>query len=416
MSTSFLRGLMRFWTLPVLSLSLVALGCGAGETQGEAEDTASFDEALTSTQKRAVCDHIKTVATNRGITNPLIVSGVPNHETGLVQCWKDATWACQGPHSNYCGGPVIAGSGDGPCSQQQGGLGMYQFDAGTYAQTLAAYGNGVVELDGAIDKGINTIIQKVWHCSGTPSFNNEAEVVAWMNAAKPGTASYEVFLSAMAQCYNGCQPGWSCYEPMRTNYRNGAQTLLTAFGNDYWFGGAVGSSGCTAQETSNAAAFGCACVNHQPNGGYCPGTGCTSQETTNAAAFGCSCVDHQGNGGYCPGTGCTAKETNDAAAFGCACVNHQGNGGYCPGTGCTVKETNDAAQFGCACVDHKGNGGYCPGTGCTAKETSDAAKFGCGCVDHKAAGGFCAGTGCTAKETNDCAAFGKACSLHKCAP
>jgi lysozyme len=144
------------------------------------------------------------------------------------------------------------------------------------------------------------------------------------------------------------------------------------------------------------------------------GSGCTALQTQDAAAFGCACVDGQGNGGYCPGTGCTALETKDAAAFGCACVDHQGNGGYCPGTGCTALETKDAAEFGCACVDHQGNGGYCPGTGCTALETKNAADFGCGCVDHQGAGGACAGTGCTAYEEKGCAAKGRSCSLHEC--
>ena len=176
------------------------------------------------------------MSAGKGVTNPLLFAGVPNHESGLVQCWKDATWACQGPHFNDCGGPVIAGSGDGPCSIEQGGLGMYQLDAGTYAQTLASYGHNVVELDGQIDKGVDTIVQKVWHCPNTPHFDNEGQVVAWINSAKPGTSNYEVFLSAMAECYNGCQPGWSCYEPMRANYRAGVQKLADAFGNDYWYG------------------------------------------------------------------------------------------------------------------------------------------------------------------------------------
>src|SRR5262249_29892057 len=126
-------------------------------------------------------------------------------------------------------------AGDGPCSQKQGGLGMYQLDAGTYAQTLSAYGKDVVELDGQIDQGVDVIIQKVWHCPNTPHFDNEGEVVAWINKAKPGTSAYETFLSAMAYCYNGCNPSWSCFEPMRTNYRKGVQGLLSAFGNDYWY-------------------------------------------------------------------------------------------------------------------------------------------------------------------------------------
>jgi hypothetical protein len=238
MATSILhaaRGLSRLWILPALA-GVLALGCAPSTDSQSTENSAnSFDDALTSSQKRAVSDHIKTVSAGHGVNNPLLFAGVPNHETGLVQCWKDATWACQGPHSTYCGGPVIAGSGDGPCAQKQGGLGMYQLDAGTYAQTLAAYGNDVVELDGSIDQGIDTIVQKVWHCPNTPHFDNEAAVVAWINAAKPGTSNYEVFLSAMAYCYNGCKPGWSCYEPMRANYRAGVQKLVDAFGQSYWY-------------------------------------------------------------------------------------------------------------------------------------------------------------------------------------
>ncbi len=181
-----------------------------------------------------------------------------------------------------------------------------------------------------------------------------------------------------------------------------------------WHAQSVGSDGCTAQEDHDAASFGCFCVDHKANGGYCPGTGCTATETHNAGEFGCGCVDHRASGAFCDGTGCTPRETLDAASFGCQCVDHEASGGFCDGSGCTAKETKDAAYFGCQCVDHKGDGGFCPGSGCTAKETNDAAKFGCGCVDHKASGGFCPGTGCTAKETNDCKAAGKSCSLHKC--
>jgi len=34
----------------------------------------------------------------------------------------------------------------------------------------------------------------------------------------------------MAYCYNGCDPSWSCFEPMRSNYRKGIESLLDAFG------------------------------------------------------------------------------------------------------------------------------------------------------------------------------------------
>ena len=90
-----------------------------------------------------------------------------------------------------------------------------------------------------------------------------------------------------------------------------------------WDGGPVGSDGCTAIERSNAAKFGCFCVDHKGAGGFCPGSGCTALETANAAKFGCGCVDHKGAGGFCPGTGCTAKETNDCHAVGRGCSLHK---------------------------------------------------------------------------------------------
>ena len=232
------RGLENLWILPaVVGLTgLLASGCAVSTDSTDDETVAHEDDALTNAQKKPVCDHIKNVAKGHGVTNPLVFAGVPNHESGLVQCWKDATWACQGPHSSYCGGPVIAGSGDGPCSHQQGGLGMYQLDAGTYAQTLASYGHDVVELDPQIAKGVDVIIQKVWHCPNTPHFDDEAAVVSWINAAKPGTAHYETFLSAMAECYNGTPPSSSHFETMRANYRAGVKQLEDAYGHDYWYG------------------------------------------------------------------------------------------------------------------------------------------------------------------------------------
>lgn len=249
-----------------------------------------------------------------------------------------------------------------------------------------------------------------------------------------------------------------------------------------WWGGGPGGGpcgntedNCTLQEAANCGNYGCGCVDHQCNGGFCPGTGCSAQHTQNCAAFGsgcadgkcaggtapgtgctgkelldcgnygCNCVDHQCNGGFCPGTGCTWRETHDCAQFGVGCVDHQCAGGYGPGSGCTAKETLDCQSQGCSCVDHKcsggnncagsgstarnaldcGNfgcnsvdgkcsGGFCPGTGCTGKQTSDCAAFGCGCVDQKCSGGFCPGTGCTAKQTLDCQSFGATCSMGKC--
>jgi hypothetical protein len=140
---------------------------------------------------------------------------------------------------------------------------------------------------------------------------------------------------------------------------------------------------CTQTQANDCGAYGCACVDGQCNGAFCPGTGCTAQTTANCGAYGCGCVDGQCSGAFCPGSGCTAKETNDCAAFGCNCVDHQCSGGFCDGSGCTAREAMDCGNYGCGCVDHQCSGGFCPGNGCTAKQALECEKQGQTCKDAK---------------------------------
>jgi hypothetical protein len=99
---------------------------------------------------------IRDAARADGMSNAYLLAGIANDETGLAMCWSEATWACQGPSSPDCGGgPVIAGAADGPCSAEQGGLGMFQFDAGTFADTLAKYGGDVLTVAGQTTHAID---------------------------------------------------------------------------------------------------------------------------------------------------------------------------------------------------------------------------------------------------------------------
>ncbi len=223
-------------------LALLA-GCSPVEFDPSLEPTtgngepSTIESLLTTAQKRSRCDIVKAQAAPRGITNPVVFAGVANHETGMAQCWSEATWACQGPSSSDCGGgPVIAGSGDGPCSYQQGGLGMYQFDSGTYSQTLSSYGSGILSISGNVSKGIDTILYKMQVCPNTRDFiTSDAQAIAYLNRAKPGTTEFETFLTTMAWCYNGCTPtGCSAHNERREDYRRGVTELLNLFGESYW--------------------------------------------------------------------------------------------------------------------------------------------------------------------------------------
>ncbi len=183
------------------------------------------------------CDQIKETAAERGITNPVVIAGIANHETHLVQCLSEWPIHCAGPHSDECNGPVLAGSGDGPCWQRQGGLGMFQFDAGNYDQTLASYGHDILDVAGNVDAGIDVIIHKLRVCQHTSAIaTSDQAAIELINRATPGTADYEAYISTMASCYNGCQPHYtSCsHQGMRNNYKAGVQGLIDALGEEYW--------------------------------------------------------------------------------------------------------------------------------------------------------------------------------------
>jgi len=231
-------------------------------------------------------------------------------------------------------------------------------------------------------------------------------------AAVPGTSNHQ---SGHALDLNTSSPGVSAWLAAHGAAFGFSRTVPSEAWHWEWWGGGPGggpcgatSENCTRAEADACGGFGCGCVDHQCNGGFCPGTGCTAQHTQDCGGFGCGCADGQCNGGVCPGSGCTAREALDCTNRGCGCVDHVCNGGaQCAGTGCTWRETHDCAAYGVNCVDHQCAGGFGPGSGCTAKETSDCSAQSCGCVDHVCSGGAqCAGSGSTARNVTDCGGFG----------
>src|SRR5690349_15450928 len=198
--------------------TLIAASCGA-----PMDPSDSTEEALTSGQRKSRSADILAAAKSRGLTNGLLLAGIANDETGLAHCWSEATWACQGPPSPDCGGgPVIAGSADGPCSIQQGGLGMFQFDAGTFTDTLNKYGSDVLLVDGQIRNAIDYAAWMVRISVYTTNAETDAKARAWLNNFDPNNAALrDQWISTVVRYYNGCQPGWSCWGPRYQTYRAG---------------------------------------------------------------------------------------------------------------------------------------------------------------------------------------------------
>ncbi|HSR89262.1 MAG TPA: hypothetical protein VLK22_02565, partial [Candidatus Udaeobacter sp.] len=210
---------------------------------------------------------IKQRAAQKGITNFFLLALIAENETRISQCALD--WSTNGctnvGTTSECPaslGGVLGGASDAPvngdyCINQQGGVGMFQLDKGTYAQTISGWANtspgyDVMSTTGNIDAAIKFVIGKLgFACAETPVFDanpndgitptqttytpaDEALVVQWLNGAIFGTADFQTFLSAEIVCYNGAARGSAVYNSRLSDYTNNASSLYNYFGSDFW--------------------------------------------------------------------------------------------------------------------------------------------------------------------------------------
>lgn len=220
------------WNFCAVCLAL-ATGCAlevAPPAAPEAPEAEPVYLGLVGAARRPRAALIRDVAAASGLFNGVLLAGIAQVESGLSHCWSEATWACQGPYSASCNGPVIAGSADGPCSAQQGGLGMFQFDGGTYAQTLARDGEGILLLEGNIARAVEFIATMVMR--HVPGVDTRAEALAHLNdipvaANEPGLQAWAELLACR---YNGrCGS-----QAQAAKYRDATLALRDELGSDFW--------------------------------------------------------------------------------------------------------------------------------------------------------------------------------------
>lgn len=202
-------------------------GCGLGTATGEQELSAEV-----TTQRYTL---IRDSAAEMGMYNGALLAGIAISETNLAHCQSEATYACPGPASPSCaGGPIIAGAADGPCSVQQGGLGMFQFDAGTYAQTVAAYGPSILTVEGNTAQAVSFVVDKVE--LDIANINDWLAATRWMNDV-PLDASDAVmnqWAKLLACRYNGCCSTSATCTTRANGYRDNALTAFNAMGAAFW--------------------------------------------------------------------------------------------------------------------------------------------------------------------------------------
>ena len=252
----------------------VAAACGpASPEAGDDLDVGHAEQQITSALMTARSNAIKSVhSTHPTINNPLLFAGIAYTETQMAHCQSEynnqvSTYVCSGPYSADCGGAVTAGYWDGACSIEQGGLGMWQFDEGTYTQTInkwttSGYWNGqthdVLDVEDSISAAIDFILFKAWYSDRTPYFSSYQAMYDWINGIRPidGNGDYETWLGFLAYNYNGQPWGSSGWSTTKEKYRSHTRAVYDAMGGDsYWYGAGGGGFDETVDDSDSACSL-----------------------------------------------------------------------------------------------------------------------------------------------------------------
>ena len=201
------------------------------------QPTSQIRRGLTADQKLERYTLIRDSAYQMGHYNAALLAGIAISETGLAHCYSEApSFSCPGPASDSCAGSaVIAGGADGPCSAMQGGLGMFQFDAGTYQDTINAYGPQILTVEGNTAQAVWFVEDKVEN--NIAGITGWLDAMAWMNAVPldsqdPVATQWGQLLACR---YNGCCDTTSATCQTRANgYRDNAITAYNDAGPAFW--------------------------------------------------------------------------------------------------------------------------------------------------------------------------------------
>jgi hypothetical protein len=187
-----------------------------------------------SASKRDRLALIRDTAAQMGLYNAALLGGIAVSETNLAHCWSEAPYACQGPDSPSCDGPIIAGSADGPCAAMQGGLGLFQFDAGTWADTLGTYGDAILTVSGNTAQAVSFVVDKV--VQDVPGVTSWLPAVDWMNHVSllAGDPVTEQWSRLIACRYNGCCAASARCTERADGYRDHVIELYQELGAAFW--------------------------------------------------------------------------------------------------------------------------------------------------------------------------------------
>lgn len=219
----------------VLSALLLSACFGGEAAPLDNPDLGMKASSLTAAERRVRAAQIRDAAAANGITQGWLLAGIADAETRMSHCWSELTWACQGPNSSDCGGgPVVAGAGDGPCSLRQGGLGMFQFDAGTFDDTLRREGDRVLYIAGNVAAAVDFVVNMVIRSTYVSGVDNRAQAIDWINGVRIGNGRWDPWIRTVTHYYNGCRPSYSCFSSRYAHYRDNTTGVYSEMGADFW--------------------------------------------------------------------------------------------------------------------------------------------------------------------------------------
>ena len=209
------------------SIALASGVAGCSTQDGVSTETDDFSSKQRLSGLKAIHDE----ALAAGITQGWLIAGIANHETHLVQCWKDWQLPCRGPTSAECGGPVLIGSGDETCNA--GGVGMFQLDNGSFGKTIDDYrriGMDLLTLRGNARAGITILLEKFSICQGLEPHAAKR----FLNDIVFGDSRYVEYLGLLSECYNGQRRGTAGWEERKNDYNLGIKGVLSMVPASWW--------------------------------------------------------------------------------------------------------------------------------------------------------------------------------------
>jgi hypothetical protein len=234
------------WAALAALIAVCSSACTAPAEPASSErgEVAVGISLLTASERRVRAGQIRDAAFAHGMTQGYLLAGIADAETNMSHCWSELSWACQGPASPDCGGgPVVAGAGDGPCEMQQGGLGMFQFDAGTYDDTLRREGDRILTIDGNVAAAVDFVVAMLVRSVYIDGVDDAAQAIVWSNGVRPDNERWDPWIRTVTHYYNGCTPTASCWDSRYAYYGDTTRALFDEMGAAFWNEGSAAGAG-----------------------------------------------------------------------------------------------------------------------------------------------------------------------------